>query len=240
VPEPRRQQFRGEQEVIPERPEFYDFELITSSNLAPELQSWALGEASYVVFDTETTGLKPSEGDEIISIAGVRIVNRRILTGETFDRLVNPEREIPQSSMRFHGISQNMVGEKPPIRVVLPQFQAFVGDAVLVAHNAAFDMKFVKLKEPECGVTFDNPVLDTLLLSAYLHDHTTGHDLDSVCERFGIEITGRHTALGDAMATAGILLRMIELLEARGITTLKQAIDAGNRMIEIRKQQARF
>ena len=240
VPEPRRQQFRDAQEVIPERPEFYDFELRSSSDLDPELQSRALGDVSYVVFDTETTGLKPSEGDEILSIAGVRIVNRRLLTGETFDRLVNPRRDIPKGSIRFHGISQTMVSEKPPIQVVLPQFRAFVGDAVLVAHNAAFDMKFIKLKEPECGVTFDNPVLDTLLLSAFLHDDASGHDLDSVCQRFGIEISGRHTALGDAMATAGILLRMIELLEARGITTLKQALDTSSRIVEIRKQQARF
>ncbi len=237
---PTRLQFQELRDDLPPRPEFYDFDLSGQAVSDAELGQTALRELSYVVFDTETTGLEPSAGDETISIAGIRVVNGRILSGETFDRLINPGRSIPRKSIKFHGITDEMVQDKPPIHVVLPQFKSFVGNAVLVAHNAAFDMKFIKLKEFECDLTFDNYVLDTLLLSAYLHDHAPDHTLEAVAKRFGVSVTDRHSALGDAMATAGIFMRMIELLEARDVQTLAQAIDASNEMVEFRKKQAQF
>jgi DNA polymerase-3 subunit epsilon len=222
------------------RPEFYDFDLIKQAQQPTEIGASLLKSLTYVVFDTETTGLRPSAGDEIIAIAGVRVVNGRILTGESFERVVNPKRDIPRDSIRIHGITAEMVKDKPPVQLVLPQFRAFVGDAVLVAHNAAFDLKFLKLKEGEVGVAFDMPVLDTLLLSVLLHDYAGDHNLESVAERFGISVRGRHTAIGDALVTAGVFLRMIDLLEARGIRTLNEAIEAGNSIVEVRRKQAEF
>lgn len=226
---------------LPIRLEFYDFNLLKPEQLGA-IAERSLRDLTYVVFDTETTGLEPSNGDEIIQIAGVRILNGRILTGEAFDHLVDPRRRVPPLATRITGISQEMVKGKPKIQEILPRFHDYVGDAVLVAHNAAFDMKFLQLKQDACKIKFENPVLDTVLLSAIVHDHTNQHTLDAVAERFSIEIPPetRHTALGDSLATAGVLLKLIDLLEVHGIRTLGEAIEASNKIVEIRRRQAKY
>jgi DNA polymerase-3 subunit epsilon len=226
-------------DVLPPRPEFYDFDLFRREP-SRKGRDVPLKELRCVVFDTETTGLQPSAGDEIISIGAVRVTNGRIVRSETFEKLIDPGMKIPKASIRFHGITDKDVKGKPDAKTVLPQFHRFCGTAALVAHNAAFDMKFLELKEKVSGVRFTNPVLDILLLSAFLHDHTADHSMNAMAERFGIEITGRHTALGDAMTTALIFLAILDPLADRGVVTLGDAFRAQREQVKIRKMQAQF
>jgi len=228
-------------EKLPPRPEFFDFNLLAQGGgLGGDLGGVKLRDLTYVVFDTETTGLNPGQGDQIVLIAGVRIVGGRILTGESFNRIVNPGRAIPPESTKFHGLTDEMVADKPPIAVVLPQFKAYAADAVLIAHNAAFDLKFIRLRERECGVSFDNPVLDTMLLSSYVDGSAEGQSLDDIAERYGVTVTDRHTALGDSLVTAAVLLRLIEALEARGIHTLDEALTTLNMTMELHNRSLAF
>ncbi len=208
------------------RPEYYDFNLFGTSESTRALDEQPLQSLRFTVFDTETTGLVPQQGDEIIQIGAVRVVGGRMLRQEAFDQLVDPQRSIPAAGIPIHGITPDMVKGQPPITRVLPAFHAFAADTVLVAHNAAFDMRFLQLKEEATGLCFDQPVLDTLLLSAVVHPQQESHRLEAIAERFGITVIGRHTALGDALVTAEVLLKLLPLLAAQGIHTLGQAREA--------------
>lgn len=211
------------------RPEYYDFDLFARAAPSEEWDSEPLAALSYTVFDTETTGLDPSQGDEIVSIGALRIVNGRLLKEECFDQLVDPGRPMSAEAIRIHGIDPRALAGQPAIDAVLPALQRFCADTVLVAHNAAFDLRFLQLKEERTGVRFTQPVLDTLLLSTVLHPHQTGHSLDVLAERFGVNVIGRHTALGDALVTGEVFLKMIPLLAQRGIVTLRDAREASRK-----------
>ncbi|MCL2655993.1 MAG: 3'-5' exonuclease [Betaproteobacteria bacterium] len=216
------------------RPEFYDFDLFAWSVKGAALDERLLSELAYTVFDTETTGLNPSGGDEIIQIGAVRILNGRLLRGERFDQLIDPERNIDPAAEAIHGISRASLLGKPKIGEVLTSFHAFARDTVLVGHNAAFDMRFLQIKEASTGLRFDQPVLDTLLLSAVLHPNQETHRLEAIAERFGVPVQGRHDASGDAQVTAQLFLRMLPLLAERGIRTLAQARKASEKTFQAR------
>ncbi len=212
--------------VIAERKvEFYDFDLFRMEGVVKHF-NYPVDKLTYTVFDTETTGLRPEEGDEIISIGAVRIVNKKIQYNETFEKMIDPDRPIPFESYRIHGITREMVTGKPCVEKVLKEFGKFADDTVLVGHNIAFDMKMMQMKEASSGIVFKNPVLDTLLLSAFLHPSRTKHDMEEIARRVGVDIIGRHTALGDAIATAEIFMKLLPLLQQKGVYTLKDALDA--------------
>lgn len=217
-----------------DRPEFYDFDLFGWSAAGHALDDRPLAELVYTVFDTETTGLAPSEGDEIIQIGATRIVNRRLLRHECMDQLVDPRRSMSAESIRVHGITPDLLRGQPLIATVLPVFHAFCADTVLVAHNAAFDMRFLQLKEAALGLRFDQPVLDTLLLSAVLHPNQESHRLEAIAERLCVSVVGRHTALGDAMVTGEVFLKMLPLLAEMGIRTLREAREASEKTYHAR------
>ncbi len=201
----------------------FDFHLFQSATASADVLHAPLGKLSFTVFDTETTGLDPSGGDEIIAIAAVRIVNGRILRRETFDSLVNPRRSIAAASRAVHGITIEMLRGMPPIEDVLPRFHRYLEDTVIVGHNVNFDMCFLKLKEASTGLKFDNWVLDTLLLECILHPNQEDKSLEAIAARLGVTVSGRHTALGDALTTAEVFLALIPLLAEHGIDTVAEA-----------------
>lgn len=205
-----------------EETDFYAFDLPRAGG--PEAGR-PLSELAFVVFDTETTGLDPAV-DAVVQIAGVRIVGGRVLRGESFEALVNPGRPIPAAAVRVHGITDAMVAGAPGFAEVATRFAAFCEGAALVAHNAPFDLAFLRRLEAEGGPRLDNPTLCTARLSQRLHAHRSDHTLDALAARLGVEIPPerRHTALGDAAATAEAFRRMIPLLAARGVRTLGQAL----------------
>lgn len=201
------------------RPMVYDFDLLDQT-ASQTLEDTPLRSMSYVVFDTETTGLLPHK-DEIVQIGAVRVVNGRIVAGEVIDQLVDPGMPIPPASTKVHGISDAMVRGKPHIAEAGMGFHIFARDAVIVAHNAPFDMAFLRRHSRDMGVAWENPIMDTVLLSAVLFGASETHTLDSLCNRLDVTILPhlRHTALGDAQATAEVFVKMLSMLEARGMKT---------------------
>lgn len=181
-------------------------------------------EASYVVFDTETTGLQPFRGDRIIALGGVLIENGHVSSEKFFDELINPLKNIPPAISKLTGINNTLISGKPTILQVLPDFLDFIGNKVLVAHSAAFDLAFLNVELSRATpLRIINPVIDTHILApGLLPELTTGYSLESLAKYFAIEIKGRHTALGDSMATAQIFLGLLEILKKRNINTLEQ------------------
>ncbi|HMB30434.1 MAG TPA: 3'-5' exonuclease, partial [Desulfohalobiaceae bacterium] len=201
----------------------YDFGLFFYPCAKTELGHLSLSKTSYTVLDLETTGLKPDKGDEIISISAVRIVNNHILDEETFQHLINPGRSIPETSIQIHGIEPELLREQPRIEEILPLFHRFAQNTVLVAHCAYFDTCFIRKREINAGLTFDNLILDTYALSKIVFPHQKDHRLEAIARRLNVPILGRHTAFGDALTTAEIFLKLIPLLMKRGVTTPEQA-----------------
>ncbi|WP_170764350.1 3'-5' exonuclease [Ruegeria lacuscaerulensis] len=208
------------------RPLVYDFDLLHSAT-EEEFESRALQGLCFVVFDTETTGLLPHK-DEVVQIGAVRVVNGRIVQGEQLDMLVDPGIPIPVASTKVHKISDRMVRGAPDIGQAGRVFHQFAHNAVIVAHNAPFDMAFLRRHAKRMNVAWDHPILDTVLLSAVLFGASETHTLDALCDRLEVTIPEelRHTALGDAVATAQALVKMLPMLRSRGMNTFGQVIEA--------------
>ncbi|MEM8811477.1 MAG: 3'-5' exonuclease [Pseudomonadota bacterium] len=218
--------FRTEPDPGAERPLVFDFDLVDHHSDS-SLAGTPLNSLTYVIFDTETTGLLP-EKDDVVQIGAVRLVNGRLVQGEVFDTLVDPKRSIPPTSTKVHGITDAMVEGAPTMAEAGARFRQFAKDAILVAHNAPFDMAFMKREAAQAHVSLDNPVFDTILLSAAIFGAEATHTLDAIADRLEVEIPEdlRHTALGDAEATALVFQKLLMVLEAQGITTFEDAVQA--------------
>lgn len=180
-----------------------------------------LAACRYVVFDLETTGLKPSQGDRIVAIGAVRLEQGRVNEAASFATFCHPGRPIPPGSTAIHGITDSMVRDAVAWPAAVAAFRAYVGDAVLVAHNAGFDLTCLHLAEARAGVVFDMPALCTLRLSQWLDPEQTDHDLDALAARHGLVVAGRHDALGDAIATAHLFAEMLRRAELAGVRDLE-------------------
>jgi len=214
------------------RPPLYDFTLLDqmARHLGPAARDARLDALTYAVIDVETTGLSARAGDRIVSVAAVRARDGRVRRAETFDALVNPGRPVPPQSARLHGITDAVAAAAPPPAAVLPAFWRFLEGAVLVGHEVWFDLDFLGREAERVGLPalpVGHAVLDTHLLSRAVHGETAEHSLEAVAGRLGVALEGRHSALGDALATAEILVRLFPLLARRGIVTLGDAVDAG-------------
>ncbi|MEL6197865.1 MAG: exonuclease domain-containing protein, partial [Pseudomonadota bacterium] len=166
----------------------HDLSLLACGPTGP-MTDWPLAAVPFTVFDTETTGMAPEAGDEIVQIAGVRVLNGRVLEAERFDLLVDPGREIPPLATKIHGIDASMLVGAPAPGAAIARFHRFADATALIAHNAPFDLAFLKRRETEIGAAFDNPVLDTVLLSAVIWGQTQiEHSLDALATRLGVEI----------------------------------------------------
>ena len=156
----------------------------------------------YVVIDFETTGLDP-DADRIIEMAAVRVQNGKII--EHFHSLVNPGIPIPAESFQIHGINDSMVAKAPRIEDVLPSFLDFIGSDLPAAHNAKFDASFLIAACSRCGLPYPPKYFDTMRLSVYW-PNLGSRSLANFLDRAGIKNTDAHRSLGDAIATAKLII----------------------------------
>jgi DNA polymerase-3 subunit epsilon len=193
------------------------------------LPSGSLDTQRYVVFDLETTGLKPSLGDAIVQIGAVLLESGQ--EAGSFSTLVDPGRRIPPVSTRYHGITDAMVAGAPSVSDALGAFRDFAAGAVLVAHNAAFDLTALAAAAEFGAPRLENPAMCSMMLARWLDPREPDISLDGLCGRAGLVIQGRHQALGDARATATLWMSLLARASARGVADLAE-LAARTRMTE--------
>lgn len=163
-----------------------------------------------IVLDTETTGLNPHEGDRIVEIGAVELINQ-VPTGEVYHQYINPERDMPAEAFNVHGLSEEFLRKYPVFKDIATEFCEFVADGVLVIHNASFDMAFinVELNWVNRPAIPDEQVLDTLAMARKKHP-TGPNSLDALCRRYSIDnsIRTKHGALLDAELLAAVYLEL--------------------------------
>jgi len=170
-----------------------------------------------IVLDTETTGLDPYQGHRLVEIGCVELLNR-IPSGATFHTYLNPQRDMPAEAFAVHGLSAEFLADKPLFAEIVADFLAFIGDAPLVIHNAAFDIGFINAELERAGQApiGRERLVDTLLLARRKYPGGSNR-LDDLCSRFGIDNSHRtkHGALLDAELLAEVYLELIEARQAQ-------------------------
>lgn len=188
---------------------------------------------AYVVFDIETTGFSPVT-NRIIEIGAVRVENGQVT--DRFSTFVNPEVPIPFEIEKLTGINDSMVIDAETIETILPRFLEFVGDAALVAHNANFDVSFIKENAKRQGILVDFTYVDTVGMARTLLTGQAKYTLDAVAKTLKISLENHHRAVDDAECTAEIFLKLTEMLKKDGVNTLAELNEMGKASVEAVKK----
>lgn len=175
-----------------------------------------------VVFDVETTGLFPKDGDRIIEIAAIKVKNKEII--DTFQYLINPGREIPLEAQQINNITNEMVASAPTADEILPGIIDFIGSASLVGHNIKFDLEFLCYELSLCGrkLRTTTQTIDTLKMSRTLIPQMNRHRLSNVAQYFGVQVGETHRALADVKLTVAVLNRLLVLAHEQGVQTISE------------------
>lgn len=185
----------------------------------------SLEQSNFSILDTETTGLHVEKGDQIISIASLKVSDLKIDEQNYLDELVNPNMKIPESSTKIHNITDEQVKSKPSLLEISEKILKFLKKSVLVGHNINFDINF--LKENSKGSQLADRMkviksIDTIYLTASLFPDLKNYELSNLCEYFNIKTDDqiRHSALGDCIITARLFLYLISIAQTKGVKNI--------------------
>ncbi len=192
-----------------------------------------------VVIDSETTSLDPAKA-RIVEIAAVRLTAGRVDSADPFRRLVRPDEPIPTAAIAIHHIDDGKVADAPAFEQVWPELLAFMGETVLIGHSLGFDLAVLKRECQRAKTPFRPPrTLDTRLLAEVVQPNLASFTLEGLSSWLGVEIKDRHSALGDAVATAHIFSALVPRLREAGVRTLGEAMEACRTLTDALDQQHR-
>jgi DNA polymerase III subunit epsilon len=196
-----------------------------------------LSDLPAVCLDTETTGLNVRQ-DRLLAVAAVHMHGSRLYEVGTFERLVNPARHIPPGSTAIHSITDAMIANAPAYSTIAADLARFCGERVWIGHNIGFDVAILRREAKLAGIAWSDPVsLDTVCLYAEMRPRAPDVELEAVAADLGVDVIGRHTALGDALIAAEVWRRLLPLLSEAGVRTLGEALDYAERPRQIRRLQ---
>ena len=189
----------------------------------------SLEETNFSILDTETTGLHVEKGDQIISVASLRVSNLRIGDEKVLNELVNPQMKIPKASIKIHNITDDQVQSKPTLIEINEKILKFIKKSILVGHNINFDINF--LKENSKGSPLANRMnvikaIDTIYLTASLFPNLKNYDLNNICNKLDIKTDDqtRHSALGDCIITARLFIYLLNIAKDNGVKNILELI----------------
>ncbi len=197
-----------------------------------------LEQSNFAILDTETTGLRVSKGDKVISVASIKISEFKIREDVILDELVNPQIKIPEQSTMIHNIKDEDVKDKPTLIEIEDKILKFIKKSVLVGHNIDFDIKFLKNNAKNTNLANRMKVIqpiDTIHLTAGLFPDLKNYELTSLCEHFNIKADDqvRHSALGDCWLTARLFLFLLNKAKNLGITNITGLIKLCDRGLNL-------